>query len=367
MPVNVRVPQDDSRKERGRFLLPQDLRIKVLPKRKMRVSVIVPVRNEEHSIRALLDSLLGQTRMPDEIVITDGGSTDATAEIIEEYIKRGEPIQLIRERAALPGRGRNVAIARSSGEWLAFADSGTRPAPGWLGVLVERVERDPGVDMVYGAMEPIVDSFFKECAAIAYLPPPSEVEGGWARPNFLASALLRRDVWRAAGGFREDLRSAEDILFMDAIEKANFRIAHEPGGVVRWNIQPTPGSTFKRFVTYSRNNIRAGLWRRWQSAVFKRYALLALSALPAFVFGVSWLLVPLLLWILMLLARSLVALRRNARIFPAAIGRNASRLLMLVPLVAMIDAATIVGTIDWLFRDKLWFGAAAKAGASEDA
>lgn len=333
----------------------------------MRVSVIVPVRNEERSIRALLDSLLAQTRRADEIVITDGGSTDATTQIIEEYISRGEPIQLIREPIALPGRGRNVAIAHSSCEWLAFADSGTRPVQDWLRALVERVERDPGVDMVYGAMEPVIDSFFKECAAIAYLPPPTEVEGALLRPDFLASALVRRDVWRAVGGFREDLRSAEDILFMDAIKSANYCVVHEPRGMVHWNIQPTPASTFKRFITYSRNNIRAGLWRRWQSAVLKRYALLTLSALPVVILGARWLLVPLALWILMLAARAVVALRRNARIFPANIGRNALRLLTLVALIAMLDAATIVGTIDWLFRDKVSAGAVTNADASEDA
>jgi glycosyltransferase involved in cell wall biosynthesis len=40
------------------------------------VSVVVPVRNEELSIRALLDGLLNQTLAPKEIIITDGGSTD---------------------------------------------------------------------------------------------------------------------------------------------------------------------------------------------------------------------------------------------------------------------------------------------------
>lgn len=335
--------------------------------KRMRISVIVPVRNEEQSIGALLDSLLGQTRRPDEIVITDGGSTDATVEIIERYITQGEPVKLIREQAALPGRGRNVAIAHSSCEWLAFADSGTRPVQNWLRAMVERVESEPGVDMVYGAMEPIVDSFFKECAAIAYLPPPREVEGELMRPDFIASALLRREVWGAVGGFREDLRSAEDILFMNAIQTANFRVVHEPRGLVHWNIQPTPGLTFKRFVTYSRSNIRAGLWRRWHSAVFKRYALLTLSALPVFMLGARWLLVPLGLWILMLVARGVVALRRNARIFPANIGRNALRLLMLVALIAMLDAATVLGTIDWLFRDRVSAAGVTKTGASEDA
>ena len=60
------------------------------------VSVVAPALNEEDSIRVLLEDLLNQTLKPTEIVITDGGSTDATREIIEEFIKRGEPVKLIR-------------------------------------------------------------------------------------------------------------------------------------------------------------------------------------------------------------------------------------------------------------------------------
>ncbi|HET7498442.1 MAG TPA: glycosyltransferase, partial [Candidatus Eisenbacteria bacterium] len=44
------------------------------------VALIVTVRNEEASIDALLDSLLGGSRAPDEIVVADGGSTDRTVE-----------------------------------------------------------------------------------------------------------------------------------------------------------------------------------------------------------------------------------------------------------------------------------------------
>ena len=106
----------------------------------MKVSVIVPVRNEEQSIRALLESLLAQTRVPDEIVITDGGSNDATTAIIDEYIKRGEPINLVRAGAALPGRGRNLAAAAASSEWLAFIDGGIEPVKEWLASLIQRAE-----------------------------------------------------------------------------------------------------------------------------------------------------------------------------------------------------------------------------------
>src|ERR1044071_6986691 len=94
----------------------------------MKVSVVVPVKDEEHSIRELLDSLLAQTRPPDEIVLTDGGSLDATPQIIEEYIRNGAPVRLIRAGAALPGRGRNLGAAQASFEWVAFTDAGIRVA-----------------------------------------------------------------------------------------------------------------------------------------------------------------------------------------------------------------------------------------------
>jgi len=319
----------------------------------MRISVVVPVRNEQDSIRELLDSLLSQTQRPEEIIITDGGSTDATTEIIESYVKRGAPIRLVYAGPALPGRGRNLAAAIASSEWLAFTDGGVRPAPDWIGALARRAEQDPSVEVVYGAWRPITDSFFKECAAIAYVPAPIERDGVLIRPRFIASSLIRLDVWRGVGGFPEHLRSAEDILFMNKVEEAGFRTVYEPGALVDWNIQPTLWHTFKRFVTYSRNNIRAGLWRKWQAAIFRRYALIGMVAVPAIFVGVKWLILPLLLWLALLVARAVRALRQNRHSYPAGIVRNTLRLLLIVPIIATLDLAAFIGSINWLLADKL--------------
>src|SRR5215210_673154 len=117
----------------------------------MKVSIVVPVRNEEASIRELLDSLLAQTRPPDEIVITDGGSTDATPQIIEEYIRDGAPVRLVRAGPALPGRGRNLGAAQATHEWLGFTDAGIRLANNWLEALVTKAGEDDSVDVVYGS------------------------------------------------------------------------------------------------------------------------------------------------------------------------------------------------------------------------
>lgn len=315
----------------------------------MKISVIVPVRNEQDSIRALLEALLGQTLAPAEIVITDGGSTDATAAIISEYVEGGAPIRLIRETAALPGRGRNLAAAQATSEWLAFIDAGTLPETTWLESLAQTVKSD--TDVVYGTFEPITDSRFKVCAVIAYIAPPYDIEGKQIRSCSIASALMKRTVWEAVGGFPEHLRSAEDLLFMRKIDTAGFQIARAPDALVHWQVEPNAWATFKRFVRYARSNMRAGLWLEWQAPIFKRYGVLLLTLVPAVVVGARWFLVTLALWLLLLGARTVVRLRRNRVRYPGSIFEHFRRSIMLAPLLAILDAATILGTLQWLFID----------------
>src|SRR4051812_28940511 len=115
----------------------------------MRIAAAIPVRNEEASIDALIDSLLGQTRPPDEIVIADGGSTDRTVELVQRRIDRGEPVKLLTIGPAFPGRGRNEAVRATDCEWIAFIDAGVRAERDWLQQLVI-VAETTGADAVLG-------------------------------------------------------------------------------------------------------------------------------------------------------------------------------------------------------------------------
>ena len=323
----------------------------------MKISVVIPVRNEAESAHTLLDALLDQSLPPDEILITDGGSSDATPAIIQEYAQRNSSVRLFREVMAFPGRGRNVAAANASQEWLAFIDAGVVPTRDWLAQLSECANRDSNTDVVFGAWEPVTDTFFKECAAIAYAYVPNrenyeEVKRGRA----IFSSLMRRSVWESVGGFPEHLRSAEDHVFISKIEEQGFSISYAPAALVRWTMEPTFGRTFKRFVTYSRNNLSAGLWKEWQAAILIRYALVLLSAVVVAAFTGWWPIVIPSLVLLLLTARSVLALWRNRERFPAGIGRSVRRLLLLIPLLLVLDAATILGTVDWIIRDKLHWG-----------
>ena len=313
-----------------------------------KISVIVPVRNEATSISTLIEGLLNQTLPPGEIVITDGGSTDNTPDIIEQFVSNGAPVRLVREGFSLPGRARNIGAANASEEWLAFTDAGTRPESDWLERLAAAAVFDSRIDVIYGSFEPKVDSFFEECAAIAYVP-ARDKEG--ARPWSIVSALMRRKVWESVGGFPEDLRSAEDLLFIRKVEAAGFHIASAPDAIVHWNLQPNLWRTFKRFTTYARHNIRAGLWREWQLAIFKRYAFLLLLAAPAIFAGWWWLVVPAGLWFGMMMARAVKSILRNRTTYPANPARNLARLVVLMPILTVIDLAVAVGSIAWLVRD----------------
>lgn len=328
----------------------------------MKISVVVPVRNEARTIRALVDGLLAQTRPPDEIVITDGGSLDATAGIIEEYSRSTPVVRLIRAGAAFPGRGRNLGAADARFEWLAFTDAGIRPESNWLEALADRAESDTSVDVVYGGWEPITNTLFRMSAAIAYVPPPEARNGIIARPRSIASVLLKKEVWEAMRGFPENLRSAEDLLFMDRVERAGYRSVFEPRALVYWNLAPTSAATFKRFLVYSRHNIRAGLWHQWQARILGRYAVLTALLLPGFALGPRWLWLPLVAWIVMLLARASRAIYRNRACYPAPPIHHLFRGAVVMWLLAVLDGAALLGSLQWLVLDRYPWG---RRGARE--
>lgn len=320
------------------------------------ISVVIPALNEQDSIRQLLEDVLSQTLKPAEIVITDGGSTDKTREIIEEFIAAGAPVKLVRVAKSMPGRARNLAVAESRCQWIAFTDAGITLTPEWLEALKTRASEN-SADVVYGTYEPIIDSFFTQCAAIAYVPPPFESDGGPVRPRSIVSALMRRQAWETVGGFPEHLRSAEDLLFMSQVEQSGFRIARTSRARVYWHIQPNFWRTFKRFVEYSRNNIRAGLFSEWQQTIFLYYALIAATSFGVFFMGPRGLIFPPVAWLLLLIARSAKTLYQNRKIYPAGLARNLARLVLLVPIIATLDAAALIGSINWLLRDQLgWIG-----------
>jgi glycosyltransferase involved in cell wall biosynthesis len=315
-----------------------------------RISVVIPVRNEAATLDELAAAIRAQTRPPDEVIIVDGGSDDGTRERVRAIARADGRWRLVSAGPATPGRGRNVGARSATHEWLAFTDAGAWPEPSWLDALVRAADRDADAAAVYGNYEPITDTFFTRCAALAYVPGKQPRPGGAVRGPSTASMLVRRDVWDAVGGFA-DLRAGEDLLFFDAVRDAGHTVAWAPDATVHWRIQPTLAATFQRFRTYSRANVEGGLEARWHHAIRRQY-IVALGVLAlAAVHDWRWLLaVPVLF-----------AARAIRRIWSRG-GRSRARALVnpavfagVLVVTVVLDAATFAG----------WWDARARAKASE--
>src|SRR5262245_42756996 len=135
------------------------------------VSLVIPVRDEEASIGPLIESILRQTRPPDEVLLVDGGSRDRTIELAERLTARDPRFRIVRAGEAAPGRGRNVGFAEAKYDWVALTDAGIRLEPAWLERLIEAARCNPSLRVVYGNYEPVQESFFEECASLAYVSP----------------------------------------------------------------------------------------------------------------------------------------------------------------------------------------------------
>src|SRR5512141_173608 len=96
----------------------------------MKITLVSTVLNEARSIGQLLDSIVAQTRLPDEVIICDGGSTDNTIDLLRA--ERRFPLRVIERPGANISQGRNIAIAAASGEIIACVDAGVRLDPKWL-------------------------------------------------------------------------------------------------------------------------------------------------------------------------------------------------------------------------------------------
>ena len=84
------------------------------------VSVVIPTFNRGHTLNRAIDSVLGQTLLPSEIIVIDDGSTDGTEELIStEY----SSVSYIRSENRGVSAARNLGMKAAKSDWFAFLDS----------------------------------------------------------------------------------------------------------------------------------------------------------------------------------------------------------------------------------------------------
>lgn len=87
------------------------------------ISIILPVYNRETTLGRAIESVLHQSISNWELILIDDGSSDRSGEICDEYMLRDNRIKVFHTEHVSDSHARNVGLANSMGEWIAFLDS----------------------------------------------------------------------------------------------------------------------------------------------------------------------------------------------------------------------------------------------------
>jgi glycosyltransferase involved in cell wall biosynthesis len=305
------------------------------------VSVIATVRNERENVDRLLHSLAEQTRRPDEVIICDGGSTDGTPDRIRalslRLAGRLPAVKVLEAPGANISRGRNLAIAASTGAVIAVTDAGVRLSPRWLEELTLAWSRpnDPPL-AVAGAFVADVDGPFQTAMAATVLPLVEEINPETFLPSSRSVAFTRQ-VWQQAGGYPEWLDYCEDLIFDFAINDLRTRRTSgfdwAPAARVHFRPRTSLRSFWTQYYRYARGDGKADLWR---SRHLVRYAIW-LMLVPALLGHALWGFFARRLGWLGLAAGLLLYLRRPVQ-----------RLMVLRSRGAGLDAVGTARALTWL-------------------
>lgn len=189
-----------------------------------KVSVIIPVRNGRNYIDEAIDSILSQTFRSFEIVVINDGSTDGD---YNELTLKDPRIRVLHLTGSGVSTARNHGMQAAQGELITFLDADDVWFPGKLQAQVNYLQAHPEVGVVFGGFlkweanqagefQP-ASGLMTDCSAITCC---ETARSGWLYTRLLMgllvgmnTAMLRRSVMSAIGGFNTSLRQAEDYDF----------------------------------------------------------------------------------------------------------------------------------------------------------
>src|SRR5579871_127564 len=230
------------------------------------VSVVLTVLKDPRVARTL-ESLLAQTRVPDEIWVDDGGGGDPTvARIAERFHRRDARVLHLDAPGSIP-ESRNTALLRATGEFIAFLDADEVAPPDWLAELLKPFA-DPSVGFTGGPTPAMPESLTNRGARYydGYLRRFYDREAS-RHPHALpmGNSLWRAEVFRRIGlldasMFAFGRTASEDQDAAVRAERAGFRGVYVPtAGVAHDFSDISTGRLLRKQAMYSKGGYY--VWR----------------------------------------------------------------------------------------------------------
>ena len=228
----------------------------------MRVSLICPVYNERESVSYLIESMLNQSKKPDEIIFVDSLSSDGTSDIIKEYAKKNKEIRLIQRKSNI-SEARNIAINNARHDIIAATDASSKLDKNWLRNIIAPF-KDSSVDVVSGGYKAISRGGIEDYIAMITVKPMSE----WDEKTFLPSGrsiAFKKSAWKLVGGYPENLYTGEDTLFALRLKEKKLKFKLAKNAFVYWRGRDTIKKFVRQFWLYGLGDGEAGNLKKIKS------------------------------------------------------------------------------------------------------
>ena len=226
-----------------------------------RLTVVIATRNRAAS---LLRTLCYLAALPERapVVVVDNGSGDDTVAAVR---RRAPQVTLV----ALPGnwgaRARNVGVEVAATPYVAFCDDDSWWAPGALAGAVDVMDRHPRLGLLMARIltydEERLDPTCAEMAA-SPLPRAADLPGPSILGFLACGAVVRRDAFRAAGGFSRPFGVyGEEQLVALNLAMRGWGLAYVDTVVAHHHPAPNRDAAARR--ARRRAELRNALWTTW--------------------------------------------------------------------------------------------------------
>lgn len=228
------------------------------------ITLASTIYNDSEGLHTFFESMGKQTRLPDEIVIVDAGSKDGTWELMQTEASRSDrpwKMRAMQESRCNVARGRNLAIEAASGDIIISTDIGCDWDPEWLEELAAPFDGDSSIEQVNGSWAVKREDLRGPWAITEWaLKGDQRLEATAESHCSSRSIAYRKSVWRALGGYPEDLTLAGDDAVYDYLSvSAGVNRAGAPKMHCYWHRHETLQGFFKEAYRYGLGDGEAGI------------------------------------------------------------------------------------------------------------
>ncbi|MCK1359097.1 glycosyltransferase family A protein [Bradyrhizobium sp. 199] len=191
----------------------------------MRVSVIIAAYNAEAYIAEAIESVLGQTVPPFEVIVLDDGSTDGTRASLDRF---GDHIVALSQTNSGQAVAVNRGVATARGELIGFCDADDLWTAHKLSMQLSLLAHDSDIEAAFGMVQQFVSPDVPQTHR-ARLEPAVEIMPG----ELKQCMLIRRATLDRIGPFDESLPATFFIAWLGRAKQSGLKFAHVDEVVVR--------------------------------------------------------------------------------------------------------------------------------------